>query len=1400
MPPTIRPRLAVPLLFAALVGATAHAGPTVIYVDASAPVGGNGLSWATAFRDLQAGLAASAAPTVIQVWVADGVYKPDGGTLARGASFVVPNGRAVYGGFAGGESSLMERDPDVHLTVLSGDLLGNDAPGFSNRGDNSFNVVRATGLSLPTRLDGFVIRGGNANGTAPQNRGGGIAAIDDDSIGRFIVSQCRIEDNQGGSGGGAYFERGDVLVEFSVISANRSTVGNGGGLFSNLVGIDVADCEITGNEAKEDGGGLRYESGSRSPTITRSTFFGNSSGRAGGGLSFENPLLSNLAVTIRDSRFEANTTVAPWVGGGANIRDCRVVISGSDFIQNASGLRGGALAINANDPFSMEAGGITLCRFIGNFAAQSGGAIVSTGSDGLLFDGLVFSGNVADQEGGAVQISPLNPTTQRFRSCTFAYNTAGTVGGALRIPAGTELTNCIVWGNEDASGSAQNDQITLWEPGPLQVTTSRIEGWTGSFGGVGNGGGDPLFADPFGPDGSPGSEDDDLRLTAGSSCIDAGSNAALAPDSSDVDGDANTAELQPLDIAGNPRRFDEPLAPDVGIGDAPIVDIGALESGVFPEPIVFTGAGSAEWSDARSWSGGSTPDQNTPVVVAGSAVVSLQGAVAREIRVTAGSSIALVGGTLETGSIIVEPGALIVMIDEDSLLAATSLNFLPGAQLQWTAGTIEVTQGSLAHGSPLAIGCVGSATLRLLDDASVTASSVTVCTGGLLEGTGLVAGSLINHGVVAPGLPNGTLGVAGAYTQSASGALRCRPAGYAPGTADRLNVAGAASLAGALVVDLEENFVPTIGGVLTLVSAAPLSGAFSTTQIVDPRGLPGFLLQTSSQAVGLLTQLSSSGPRLYVDQDSSGGDGQSWAGALRHLDEALAAADFLDGQVTEIWVAAGRYVPSPSDPDQTPVFTILDGVSLYGGFAGTETSINERNLELNETILDGDRLGNDQPGFVNFDDNRNRVVASSSGNPFASTPVFDGFTVRGARLRGMECFTAAPTIRACTFRENLGGGLRYNATGAVVGSVFGGNRSDSTPGAGMRIDSQFVNVAVRGCLFHLNQTTAFNGGGGLSSDCDNLLVIETDFIGNTSSTIGGGASAVGGSRFLQCRFLGNTAPTNGGGLSVPAGAAGKVVSIVNCLFSGNKSVNGTGAGVHLATANTTHQLLSSTFANNSAGSTGAGGVNAANLNTKVNLRNTILWGNTGSSNVQTAQIGGTGPKTPSYCTIQGWTGSLGGVANNGLNPQFIDPDGADNTLGTSDDLPAPGIGSPCVDSGLTLALGADEFDLDGDGNTIELWPLDISGAPRFSESIGTPNTGCGGGVPIDRGAFELIDGLPGPEKYSGDLTGDGAVDGADLAILLGEWGATGPCIAGDVNSSGAVNGADLAILLSQFGL
>ena len=100
----------------------------------------------------------------------------------------------------------------------------------------------------------------------------------------------------------------------------------------------------------------------------------------------------------------------------------------------------------------------------------------------------------------------------------------------------------------------------------------------------------------------------------------------------------------------------------------------------------------------------------------------------------------------------------------------------------------------------------------------------------------------------------------------------------------------------------------------------------------------------------------------YVKADGTG-DGSSWDNAAGDLQATIDAAQAGD----EVWVASGTFKPSKlikSTKKTSKAFFLKDGVSLYGGFAGTESSKNDRatttvtNFEVtlcaNPTIIDAD--------------------------------------------------------------------------------------------------------------------------------------------------------------------------------------------------------------------------------------------------------------------------------------------------------------------------------------------------------------------------------------------------------------------------------------------------------------
>jgi hypothetical protein len=74
----------------------------------------------------------------------------------------------------------------------------------------------------------------------------------------------------------------------------------------------------------------------------------------------------------------------------------------------------------------------------------------------------------------------------------------------------------------------------------------------------------------------------------------------------------------------------------------------------------------------------------------------------------------------------------------------------------------------------------------------------------------------------------------------------------------------------------------------------------------------------------------------------------SWANACT-LQTALDSAVSGD----EIWAKMGVYYPGPSGSTSS-TFTMKNGVAVYGGFNGTETSRDQRDWQTNKTILSGD--------------------------------------------------------------------------------------------------------------------------------------------------------------------------------------------------------------------------------------------------------------------------------------------------------------------------------------------------------------------------------------------------------------------------------------------------------------
>jgi hypothetical protein len=245
------------------------------------------------------------------VWVKAGTYRPGTAASARTVTFQPKNGVAIYGGFAGTETLLAQRDWTLNPTVLSGDLLLDDGPNFANRSDNVYHVVSAFGVNTSAVLDGFVVRGGNANGVASgQGFGGGILGAN------ATLRNLKIVDNEAYAGGGIGLPEGvwnPAPIVGCVIRGNRAVSG-GGGLLCEVPSFVLRDCVFAQNSANFDGG-IIIELGSQGPgSIVDCLIVGNQAAQGAGGLGSDWCMLNTTNTVIAYNH--SNTGTGGMTGGG----------------------------------------------------------------------------------------------------------------------------------------------------------------------------------------------------------------------------------------------------------------------------------------------------------------------------------------------------------------------------------------------------------------------------------------------------------------------------------------------------------------------------------------------------------------------------------------------------------------------------------------------------------------------------------------------------------------------------------------------------------------------------------------------------------------------------------------------------------------------------------------------------------------------------------------------------------------------------------------------------------------------------------------------------------------------------------------------------------------------------
>lgn len=239
-----------------------HSRAGIWYVNVNAGGSNNGKNWINAYTDLQSAISSSTSGDTI--WVAAGTYKPTTGT-SRTVYFTLKSGVHVFGGFAGNENRLEQRDVKNNTTILSGDI-GN----AGSTSDNTYHVVYGFSISTAATLDGFRITAGFAGSGGD---GGGMFM---DGC-KITVANCHFTSNTAGSGGAIYQEGGKLLIENCIFNDNVASSDLGAAIYARISGSStIKNCQFINNQVDKSGsGGIVYFSSFNDVYISNSIFSGN---------------------------------------------------------------------------------------------------------------------------------------------------------------------------------------------------------------------------------------------------------------------------------------------------------------------------------------------------------------------------------------------------------------------------------------------------------------------------------------------------------------------------------------------------------------------------------------------------------------------------------------------------------------------------------------------------------------------------------------------------------------------------------------------------------------------------------------------------------------------------------------------------------------------------------------------------------------------------------------------------------------------------------------------------------------------------------------------------------------------------------------------------------------------
>ncbi len=1359
------------------IGVAGSASASTIYVDDDAPAGGDGLSWATAFHDLQDALGAAAASggAVDEIRVAAGRYAPAPPDGPRDATFDLVSGVAVRGGYAGyGAADPDERNIAVHATILDADIQGNQTP-YGGWSDNVYHVVTSTATAEGTAVDGVTIANAYIGySDVTENAGGGLLVH-----GGFLrLTHCVVRGNEVawyGQGGGLYADAAELTLSNCVFSGNYADEGRA--IFVDATAVEATSCTL-----------LDPYSSWASTTMPMVQC------RAGSALLLSNSIVWGIGTPAVDMLADDGTgslavdycCVRGWTEdmGGVGNHSNR-----PQFVRQSYHLQADSPCIDAGDPASAD--GIDVdgeSRVHGGRIDIGADEFVDADEDTMADwwelkwfgdpssaapDGDDDLDDLSNAREYVVDTDPLTPRTAYYVD-----------------PAGNDAWDGLAPTWDGEHGPKATLQAAIDAAGSDEIDVVWVA--DGVYTGPGN---TNVYIDPWVS--ASAIQDIEIRSMNGPDrcIIDCQHNG----DAFDVFGSASFATS--IDGFMILHGMYDVLGGAIYIGDASP----SIRNCVITDCIAagascggsLGGAIFMQYSDATI-DGCAIVDNRVNGPEAGGAGVFCvaAGPIIRDCLIrdnramepdpstysTLGAGIhlmdcdALVAGCLIEGSAAYRGGGIYctnTMSTAKSRIDRCTVRsndaYFGGGVYSFESSPVltnSVFSGNRVRGHGGGVYEGGEAGVPILTNCTVTrnysqnealhttrgagvyGARFNVCNsliwGNVPNQVGDVEAdvvpveySLVQGGYDGTGnidatpsfafeadvhLLPGSHGIDGGTETPSRGELPDVDCDGLPRCLDGLGDGTSLPDMGAAEFAPDQPRIAVSDS--SVVFRAPLGGESPAERIVSIRNAGTGVLNWETHV-----------DRSWVSV--SPGTGQS-DGSVDQLRIGIDASDLPRG----LHMARIQVLDPSLDQDPIVIHVLLRVYQTHRvpqQYATIQDAIDaaERHDEI--VVADGVYSGAGyweirfygKPLVLRSENGPGACIIDCTGEPRGvvfneferRNSVLDGFTIRGVAGPAVVCYASSPTIRNCVLEGNTRGiECTEDASPIISHCLITGN------------------VGEHGAGIYIAGGSEWGDGRPIVSHC---------VIANNQAD-----------RAAGIEVYGTVLPT-----------------ITHCLIACNTATNGDGGGLWLEvdpdarlSTNPTVAVSNCTIVNNAALNIGGGVLLAppapSHYGPLHDVRNCVLWGNSAASGAQAAITGGQGIEYRfAYCNVEGGAegvpveaGTLiWGPGSLDTDPQFVDPDGPDDDLDTwLDNDYRLQLTSPCVDAGDNSGVTPDVLDLDADNDADEPMPLDLDGYPRFADVPGILDTGNPGrqGPPVvDMGAYE---------SFEIDCNGNGTDDDVDI--------------------------------------